>query len=838
MNIKRGVLDRSSSKGQVTIFIIVAIVLLFVSAGIFYLTKRSAVQSLEPELQAAIVTVPQVFQPIQSYTENCLYQVGKQGLLVLGQQGGYIYPDVLGDFSPSEPTESIGLNMDPAKIPYWWYNPEKNRDDKVSAASAKPKLFLKDDSQLSIEGQLIRFVNEKIDGCLQDYALFAEQGFTIPSLKGSPREVEVLVGEESVVLILKMDVDAAQGEAQTTFHSFGARIPLSLAHYYDVAEKIRTAQENYRFLEKQGMELISIYSKKDANSFAPISDASYEFISVLSWSESLLKSKFQGLLASYVPMLRFLGSSNFYYTIYPEGNLQLQRTTDNAVLPLTGAEDVEVSFDYFGWPIYFSTNSDADGIIRPDHQAVKWDVLNFAHQRYETHYDASYPVLVTIHDPYAFGGEGYDFFFALEANIRNNAPAEIDVVREYYPKKITPLACNTEQRRSALIKTVVVDSFTKEPLEKVKIGFTIPEQDECEIGVTDPQGAVESAYPTVYGGVINFVKPEYLTNYYPIDTYKFQSEPIAVGQAVSLPNGERQKAIELDRIKKMKVSVQVKELNKCITALQCKYTVSPSVGLSVLPFADIRCEELPEHCFSNQGNSLFTDEPLLQRAANGSLALMHNYYLGSNARPLRETEEVLLTLERVEGFQPKVIGDDFFATVSLKGIEEQEINLAPGKYKVTGIITNTQPLLIPQEERCMNYQILTIEKQQCFNVEESRLDRYVSGNVNWNTPSTYLIVTPDDLYGSSRLTLTLLAQDLSSVPSTIPSTQYECAGVLCLPGVGCLSQLAEVLFDACLKKDVPINGRVIEDLSIPGEIEKVSRRPEVRAALPVVFSST
>jgi len=829
MNIKRGILNRASSKGQITIFIIIGIVILFSSAAIFYFVKTSSTQRVESEVEAVIANVPQTFQPIQSYTENCLYQIGKQGLLILGQQGGYIYPDLLGEYSPSEPTESVGLNLDPTKVPYWLYNPEANDARKVTHASKKPKLYFKDDPELSIEAQLSRFVSEKIESCLDNYHSFESQGFRFKSIENAPREVTVKVGGETITLLLKMDVEARKGDSATTLNSFLSKIQCCGRVDYVVAEKITNTQQNYSFIEKQGLELISIYSRKDPNSFAPTSDIGFELISVLSWSESVLKEKFKTLLSSYLPMLRYLGSSNFYYKVYPEGNLQAQRLTDNAILPLTGAEDLEVSFDYYGWPIYFSTNSDANGIIRPEHQAVKWQVLNFAHQRYETHYDASYPVLVTLHDASAFGGEGFDFLFALEANIRNNAPAEAGTVRETYPQKISPLACNEEQRNSALIKTVVVDSFTKEPIETVKIGFTIPEQDECEIGITNKQGELESSYPTVYGGVVNFVKPEYLTNYYPLDTYKYRSEPVALGQAIA-GAAEGQRAIELHRIKKINVSVQLKELEKCLTPLECKYTVSPVIiTATFLPFAEITCQEISEQCFFNQGNNVLLGDPLIQLEANGSLAKYHKYYFTNKARPPQENEEFFINLERVSGFQENVFGEDFFATIGVKGNEIKEVNLVPGKYKVTGITTLNQKILIAKEERCIDYHVLTVEKQQCFKMDESNMDLYVSGNLNWNTPETYFVITPDQLYSSSHLTITLPVQDLSSVPVTIPSTQYECVGYLCLPGVGCG-------FDACKPKTVQINSRVIEDLTIPGEIEKISRRQEIRSALEPQFS--
>ena len=111
-----------SKKGQITVFIIIGILILFAFAGFLYLTKTVITEEFVAEGEPVISAVPQEFQAIQAYTENCLNQVGERGLLILGQQGGYIYPDVLGEFSSTDPTDSDGINLDPLKVPYFHFN--------------------------------------------------------------------------------------------------------------------------------------------------------------------------------------------------------------------------------------------------------------------------------------------------------------------------------------------------------------------------------------------------------------------------------------------------------------------------------------------------------------------------------------------------------------------------------------------------------------------------------------------------------------------------------------------------------------------------------------------
>ncbi len=811
-----------------TVFIIVGIVILFTFAGILYVTKRSVKEeSLTTEGEPVSVKVPQEFAPLQAYTEKCLDDVSIRGLRLLGQQGGYIYPAVLGEFSLSKPTEGVGLNLEPAKVPYWFYNANGNDAATVALASLQPKLFVKDDPELSIEAQLGRFVREKIDDCLENYDVLRAQGFDI-TVAGD-KDAEVRIGEESINVWLKMSVVAQKEGAEATLDRFLVKVPLRLKHYYEVAEKITQAQEDYRFLERQGMELISIYSRKDPAYFAPTSDVTYDFFSVLSWNEQSLKENFVEVLVSYVPLLRYLGSENFYYSLYPEGNLLAQRVIDNMVLPLTGAEDLAVSFDYFGWDPYFKANSE-NGVIKPDHVFVNYGPLSFGTQRYDTHYDASYPVLVTIRDDAAFAGQGYDFVLALESNIRNNKAAERDVMKSPFQAKVSPPTCNEEHRDTELLKTVVVDSETKEPLEAVRIGYSIPDAAECEIGVTDIDGEVESRYPAAYGGELSLIKPEYLVSFYPLDTYKYQESAAGAGVALigyAIEGAEAEKAIELHKFKAINVTVKKRSLQKCVTPLVCEYTVG-ALGLTIVVSKDISCTPGPSRCFFNDEAGLLNDKPEISVKAENSLSNEQGYYLSPATVPLSDTESATLILERVGDLNPKMRNQEYSVPLSVTGAQYQEVSLVPGIYRVSGTIYNNKQLVIPSEERCTTFSIVGWDTQECFTIDGSTMDKYLEGSVEWDTPQTFVRITPEDLYASKTLEFTVVVPDYESVPETMTGTAKKCGSIACLPEAGCI-------FSACVPEDITINSRVIEDLQVAGETLNLMKKLEIRSELEPVW---
>ncbi|MFA6460746.1 MAG: hypothetical protein WCV90_00635 [Candidatus Woesearchaeota archaeon] len=751
-----------NNRGQVTLFIIIGIVLVFAFAGILYMTKSNTTQSIESAEEPLLVTAPAEFQPIQKFTENCLSDVGKRGLLVLGQHGGYIYPDLAGKYSDQDPTEAEGILIEQSQVPYWYYNSEPNTASKVMYSSLRPKLYLDEDPVLSIEAQLARFVKEQLDTCLLNYSSLTTMQIEFPD--GGQKKVTARVGETGVIFTLTMNIKATQGPSQGELDQFSVKVPLHLKHYYDVASQITFAQQNYSFLERQGMELISIYGQKKSELLAPVSDVSFDRISTLSWEVTDLQKKIRGMLTSYVPMLRFLGSSNFYRATYPENHELSQQILDNMVLTLNGGEDLEVGFDYLGWEPYLKVNSYAGKVKPEDTHITFWSVFDYTQQRYDTHYDVSYPVLVTVRDANAFDGEGYQLVFALESNIRNNKPAvaneawKADVARPVYS-----LTCQEDMWTAGEIKSTVVDSYTKEPIEGVKVTFSVPNQEDCDIGGTDLNGELTSKYPAVYGGSLAFMNPDYLTNFYPINTYKYQNKSAIIGYAVQ---GVTQKAFTMDRIKNVNVVVKKKELKECISLLPCTFTAGSEQASSC-------SDPSKEICFFNQGDLLFKPKtPVYTEVINSSRSHVHNYYFMDVPKPLEKDEQVLITLERVSGFQDKIRNAPFSATVQITGNGTTEVPLVPGIYKVMANVIKNKELYIPEERRCGDW----TDSDSCFSMTETRTSKFLAGMYDLNRPEQYLTITPEQLYGSQNITFYVLSADLLSTPAYLLEGEHSING--------------------------------------------------------------
>ena len=142
-----------SKRAQVTIFIIIAIVLVAGVAGFFLLRDKIAITRLHASIEPAYNTFL-----------ACLAENTEVGIDVLETHGGYIE---LPDFEPGSVHMpfSSQLNFLGNPIPYWYY---------VSGNAIEKEQV---PSKTKMEEQLQNFIEERIRGC--DFAGYYDEGFEI-----------------------------------------------------------------------------------------------------------------------------------------------------------------------------------------------------------------------------------------------------------------------------------------------------------------------------------------------------------------------------------------------------------------------------------------------------------------------------------------------------------------------------------------------------------------------------------------------------------------------------------------------------------------------------------
>ena len=696
---------KRGKKGQVTLFIILGVLVLGL-VGLFFFLRSSIVEERVQEARPVAEDVPTEFNPLKVFTEDCLKLTVEEGMIRLGQQGGYIRPREWQRlrFDAIQPTDSDGVAFaEDVNIPYWYYNNGPNNELTVSLAKRVPTVE-------DMEDELERWVEEELAACLNGYDVFLrefaiEEGDTTATVNILPGIVHVAV--EHPLTIQWRD-------SKTELHNFYVESKSDIVRLHQVASEIVNLEQEYSYLEGNTLSLISLFSDVDDGKLMPMTAATFNLASTEIWSKNSLKEQVKALLMYYTPMLRVLGARNFYGYRYPSSEPYVdvkQRIYNDMILQLDGdTAGIEVRFNYLDfWEPYFDMNCEGDVCMAQSTVTpLTFPALGyFGMQRYKGVYDISYPVLVSLRTPPTESDEGYIFNFALEANIRNNRAAFDGVLPAPLSTFKSGLLCEQNQKSSGDITISVHDALSGEGLPRAAVSYVLGDE-SCSIGLTDEGGVVVERFPSAVGGVAHALLADHIGSARPLDPQSGKEESVD---------------IELWPYKLIELEVQKKRFVKC--GAGCVIDGVGTIGA-------------PEGAAGPEGWSLL-DVPM----------------------PLRDTEQAVVSFERMSEFDDPV---SFSARVT--GEETVPIRLPAGNYRVTISLILDEEVVIPSDEICEDASTGINpfdEDEECFTIPEVKMQPFPNGGLQWNE-EVLLEIEPNDYYSADKLTLYALSSGIAETP--------------------------------------------------------------------------
>ena len=400
-------------RGQTSYFIIIGIIILMIVLLAYY------VYQVKVDSQGDDVTEPQKTAIdstiLKEFVTGCIHAEAKDAVIKLGEHAGYIDPlntELSGtDFvQGAKPTESDMISFPPGaqqKIPYWWYLKSENDKMPMQLSSKVP-------SRTDIERQVSTYVEKHLKNCLGNFNPVTKQGYDVDNLT-SPN-VTTKIAKKEVVVTADYELVFKNDDSETIVNSYYTKLDVNLLKTYKLASLIMYLEAEGQMLEYMTQYIISAYGGLDEE-IPPIAAMDHGF-STKTWTKPSVKSHLQELLRVHVPLIQvnrtkgvmaFEENSTYQVFHFKQLNESFQ--------------DHYVNFLYLGWPIYMDI-SPSDGILlEPEVRSYTfpYDVLpRDQNNIYEFFYDVSFPAVVHISDTEAFKGEGYDFFIALESNIRDN----------------------------------------------------------------------------------------------------------------------------------------------------------------------------------------------------------------------------------------------------------------------------------------------------------------------------------------------------------------------------------------------------------------------------------
>ncbi len=533
-------MQKRGRKAQITIFIIIGIVLLFSSALVIYVKNQVKMQPLE-ELKVVTESVPLAAQPVQEYVGQCLKESTQRGLRLILEHGGYIgtnpedtnYTKRSFKINPVDNTASDVVTFAPGssyRVPYWYHMKSNNLcSGNCQFGSEMPELYRPDGASFppadsSVESQLDRYIINDLDRCINDFTPFKNQGMSVTPL--GPISPKTYIRDEDVMVVLSYPLELKIGESKFQLNTFNTQVQNHIKMMFELGKEIVWAQDNYKFLEKETINMLSAYSLDiDTTKLPPQSYVEWGIAPKI-WMKNDVDDRIKSLLSIYTPLTVIQNTGSYMVKDYPD---PFKKAFYNlAQMPsLTQATNsyqiFKTSFSYNPWfGMYSNYKCRGCGqVIKPEFIGVNI-VIPIGLQRYATNYDLSFPTLVMVSD-YSANPDGDFLFFAIEQNIRDTEVINSSFqAKSFAPTFDQSLLCTPEQKTSGNISIRTVDAYTGQPVADVLVSYGCI--DSCFVGVSNSSGEILTKLPPCMGGVIYGQKAGYYADPAKFDAPKDKSK--------------------------------------------------------------------------------------------------------------------------------------------------------------------------------------------------------------------------------------------------------------------------------------------------------------------------
>ncbi len=358
-------------RGQVTIFIIIAVLIVAGVAGYFLLRDKIVAQQ-----------IPETLEPIYLSFLLCLEDSTYNGIEIMETQAGYI--DVP-EFEPGSTYMPFSNQLDflGNAVPYWYYV-SGNNVQKEQVPSKK-----------DMEEDLSAFIEEQIVNCnLKDYS---EQGYRI--IMGEPK-VKTSIQNDFVEVNLNMDLNLKGVEDTVIVGSHDIKVESKLGDLYGSAREIYDKEQEELFLENYAVDTLRTYAPVDG---VEITCAPKVWVinEVFEELQKAIESNTLALKAS-------------------SGDYDLQNKEDKYFIVDVGISQNVRFLNSRNWPYSYEVLPDDGDVLIGDPVGNQQGLgmMGFCYVPYHFIYNVKYPVLIQIED------DMERFQFPVAVVVQGNKPRE------------------------------------------------------------------------------------------------------------------------------------------------------------------------------------------------------------------------------------------------------------------------------------------------------------------------------------------------------------------------------------------------------------------------------
>lgn len=381
---------RLKKHAQITLFVIIAIVIISGVIGYFLLRDNIAPTRIPVELE-----------PVYQYYTSCIEGDVINGAKLLGSQGGYIEKPEFepgSDYMPfSNQLSFLGYG-----IPYWYYVSGNN--------IVKEQVPTKEE----MEEELEAYIEKRIYDC--NFNDFFGRGYEVYS---GEAEAKVTIRDNEIEVSINQPLNMSFGESRQVIANHRIKIESSLGRFYNLAKNIYDHERDSLFLENYGVDILRLY--------APVDNVDLD-CSPQTWFLRDIRAGLKEAIMTNTMEIKLRGS---YYGLAREENKYFVQDIGEEV----GATGEKINFLYLEeFPFKMEVQPSENDMLTAEPLGIQPELgaMGFCFISYHFVYDIAYPVLIQIYT----GDELFQFPVAvvLDKNIpiqeRMNATGYVDLFPE------------------------------------------------------------------------------------------------------------------------------------------------------------------------------------------------------------------------------------------------------------------------------------------------------------------------------------------------------------------------------------------------------------------------
>jgi len=342
-------------KGQVTVFLVIAIAI--VAAILIFFFLRGSLTLGGP---------PKEVESVYNFYLNCIESESEVGAIILGQQGGYINGPEFSSGSAFMPFSNY-IDFLGVGIPYWFY---------ISGNGVEKEQV---PTREIMQEELNQYLEQRILEC--DFSSLAQQGFNIDL--GKNIEVITEINDNSINIKVDHDIILGTENISWTGKTHITTAKSNLGNFHDLAIKIYENNNENLFLENYAIDIIRLY--------APVDGVEIQCNPVV-WNVEEVRENITLALEANIPFTKIKGD---YYDLSDDDNNYFVQDIGEEI------SGVNVNFLYSrNWPSKMEVFPNDEGLLISDPIGTQegLGILGFCYVPYHFVYDLAYPVMIQLYD--------------------------------------------------------------------------------------------------------------------------------------------------------------------------------------------------------------------------------------------------------------------------------------------------------------------------------------------------------------------------------------------------------------------------------------------------------